>query len=818
MISKYATFAAVKNIMDTEEIERIQTLLSYGILDSSPEEEYQGLAQLIAAICDVPVAVISMLDENRQWNKARVGMEMKQLPKNETICQYTLLQDEILEITDALKDDRFKENFLVNTENGLRFYAGIALQAPNGHNIGTVCVADTKPRELTASQKDSLKLLSKQVMSLLEARKKNKNLSEELEIILNQKIKETEEKLFLKENEYQHLLESIKRSNSVVEFSSEGFVLSSNSIFESFIGYSKKELLGMHHSQLVDPVGGVKNEKFWQALENGDYKAGRFKRIKKGGEEVWMQATYNPVRFQDGRIHKVLKIAQDITMEIEAEKSMKLAKEAAESLNLQKDNFIANMSHEIRTPIHAVLGFTELLLEQESDVQKLTYLKSVKTAGDNLMFIINDILDLSKIEAGIIQMHAANFRLKQVVENVFSILHLKAKQKQLKLTYSISSEVPEYIVGDSNRLSQVLLNLLGNALKFTLKGQVELKIDLKGLEAEKFLIQFTVIDTGMGIAQDKLEKIFQRFSQADESISRTYGGTGLGLNISRQLVEHQNGSIKVESREGEGSIFSFEIPYPKGSLPEDHKLVEEEEKIDAVTGRILLCEDNELNQRLIEAILKERQFTVDVAGDGGTGIELFRKNEYDLVLMDLQMPRLDGIETTQIIRQELKSVVPVVALTANFMNSERARCLKEGMNDYLSKPFKKEELFEMINRWIMRYRQDKQTIPSNQHDSIISLEHLEQMSGGNEEFQQEMIALFLENSEISLLQMRDHFKNEDWKQVNLLAHKLKGSFGVLKADLEVLHQMEESQDPVKLKEHLLALEHQINEIFSILKN
>lgn len=793
--------------------------MSYDVLDSAPEEEFDGLVQLIAAICDLPVAIISMLDERRQWYKAKVGIEQSELPRNETICQYTLLQNEILEITNALEDDRVKDNPHVKAENGIRYYAGISLQAPNGHNIGTLCVADVKPRKLSESQRESLKLLSRQVMSLLEARRKNRNLAEELEHILNEKIKEAEEKLFLKENEYQHLLESIKRSNSVVEFTPDGHILSTNAIFRSFIGYTEEELTGMHHSRLIDPEGGVKNDKFWQALENGEYKAGRFRRVRKNGQEVWMQATYNPVKSPNGNIDRIIKIAQDITIEIEAEKAMQKAKEAAESLNRQKDSFIANVSHEIRTPIHAVLGFTELLLEQESNPQKIGYLKSVKTAGDNLMFIINDILDLSKIEAGIIQMHATTFKLQQVIQNIFSILHLKAKQKQLKLTYSIFPGVPEYLVGDNNRLSQVLLNLLGNALKFTYQGGVELRVENSGERDDAVMVKFTVTDSGMGIPGNKLEKIFERFSQADDSISRKFGGTGLGLNISRQLVERQNGSISVESKEGEGSRFSFSIPYPAGEAPRE-QVSDAAEKVPLAltTGRILLCEDNELNQRLIEAILKENKYTVDVAGNGKKGIELFSENDYDLVLMDLQMPELDGRETTKIIRQELHSQVPIVALTANFMNIEREKCLRDGMNDYLSKPFKKEELFDMINRWIAPGPQKASGGETDGSPTVVSLENLEEMSGGNLEFQLEMVELFIRNSGKCLQEMQVHLEKQELAEIRAVAHQLKGSFGVIGANIEVLQQLEEGLSFEKTEQQLMALKKQLNEIFITLKN
>jgi CheY-like chemotaxis protein len=278
--------------------------------------------------------------------------------------------------------------------------------------------------------------------------------------------------------------------------------------------------------------------------------------------------------------------------------------------------------------------------------------------------------------------------------------------------------------------------------------------------------------------------------------------------------------MTVKSREGEGSEFSFSIPYLAGDDAEVLEPVElKDEEKDPATGRILLCEDNELNQRLIEAILTEKKYTVDVAGDGLTGIDLFRKNSYDLVLMDLQMPRQDGRETTRRIRRELKSEVPVIALTANFMNSERVKCLQDGMNDYLSKPFKKSDLFEMINKWINRYLQSNiPTTSLEENKTMICLENLEQMSAGNMEFQQEMINLFLENSKESLEQMKNHLRERKIEQIPSVAHKIKGSFGVIGADLTLLHKLEDAKEIEEAKQHLLALEEQLLQIFTILKN
>lgn len=277
--------------------------------------------------------------------------------------------------------------------------------------------------------------------------------------------------------------------------------------------------------------------------------------------------------------------------------------------------------------------------------------------------------------------------------------------------------------------------------------------------------------------------------------------------------------MTVKSREGEGSEFTFVIPYRRGEAADELQPVSADEEKKLITGKVLLCEDNELNQRLIEAILTEKGYRIDIAGNGVTGIELFKKNEYDIVLMDLQMPRQDGRETTRIIRQELKSPVPVIALTANFLNTEREKCLQDGMNDYLSKPFKKSDLFEMISRWIGKYKEENRA--GREPDGgkpVISLEHLEEMSAGNKEFQQQMVSLFIENSEKSLQQMQLHFEEEDFRKINLEAHKLKGSFGVIGADVNLLQQLETAGTAVEVKEHLLALEKQLAEIFTTLKN
>ncbi|MGW1454417.1 ATP-binding protein [Salegentibacter agarivorans] len=687
-------------IDENKEIKRLQTLLSYNILDTPYEKDFNELAQLIALICDVPVAFIAMIDDKRQWYKAKVGLDGSETPLEETFCQYTVKQDELVEISDARLDERVKDNPHVTSENGIRFYAGMPLKAENGHNIGTVCVVDGKPRKLDAQQRQALKLLTNQAMHLIEARKKNKSLGKELNSILEKRIARTEKKLELKESENRSLMQAIKNSSGVVEFKPDGTIISVNRNFEEISGYTEKELLGSPHHKFITPADYAENKQLWASLRKCEYKTGRVRRIHKDGSEFYLQASYNPIQDLDGNVIKVVKISQDITKEIEAEISLEKAKEMAESLNEQKDNFIANVSHEIRTPIHAVLGFTDLLLENEKDTHKTNYLKAVKIAGDSLLFIVNDILDLSKMDAGLLQIDKDVFDIRDAVNRVFSILHLKAHQKKIGFEPHIEPNVPALLVGDKNRLSQVLINLLGNAIKFTSEGSVKLFLSVTKETAGKTILKFKVSDSGIGIPKNKLDAVFQRFMQADTNTSQKYGGTGLGLNISRQLIEKQGGTIEVKSEPGKGTDFNVEIPFEKAT--QEKQLVEDakdnfEEKY---SGRILICEDSELNQRLVKALLKGKGLEVDIASNGEVALSFLRKSTYDLIFMDVQMPVKNGYDTTKFLRKEMGLKTPIVALTANFMATERQKCAEVGMDDYLAKPFQKKQLFEKVEKWV----------------------------------------------------------------------------------------------------------------------
>jgi len=379
------------------------------------------------------------------------------------------------------------------------------------------------------------------------------------------------------------------------------------------------------------------------------------------------------------------------------------AKEKAEESTKLKEAFLANMSHEIRTPMNAIIGFSDILYKGKLEEKEREYVKTIKSAGENLLTIINDILDISKIEAGMMTFEEHTFSVKEIFKSLNVMLMSKAEEKNLGLFFSCDDNVPNNLFGDPTRLTQIIINLVGNAIKFTTKGNVNIraKIIKSTFENNKdgdTIVEFLVQDTGIGISKDKIEHIFERFRQAESHTTRKYGGTGLGLSIAKQLVELQGGKLSVESEFNVGSIFKFHIPYKKSvevlSTTEVTAEKYDMEKLSKLN--ILLVEDNRLNVKLILSLFSEYNLQLEVAENGSVGIEKLKENHFDIVLMDMEMPVMNGYEAATCIRNDMKSEIPIIAMTAHAMSGERERCLSLGMNDYISKPINANLLFEKI--------------------------------------------------------------------------------------------------------------------------
>ena len=424
--------------------------------------------------------------------------------------------------------------------------------------------------------------------------------------------------------------------------------------------------------------------------------------------EIWVSTTKLPWRNSAGEVIGTFGVSRDVSKQVQAEETLRKAKEEADQANQAKSDFLANMSHEIRTPMNAVIGISEILLDTSLTNSQREYLTMVLSSGESLMELINDLLDFSKIEAGKFELDLEPFDLRHMANNAVRTLAVRADNKNLELDFSAAEDVPAVLIGDRHRFRQIVVNLLGNAIKFTEGGRVVLDIGLVGKTASHAVIRVEVRDTGIGIPESKRQKIFQDFEQADASTTRQYGGTGLGLAISKRLVELMGGEIGVTSVEGKGSTFFFTAkmaisptPIPKKSSESNPVALIGEAPTEKL--RVLLVEDNVVNQRLAVAVLDGQGHDVTLAGDGQRAVEQWQKGDFDLVLMDVQMPVMDGFEATTEIRR-LEALDPaktrtfIIAMTARARKSDRQQCLDIGMDDYMAKPIRIANFAEVLSR------------------------------------------------------------------------------------------------------------------------
>jgi signal transduction histidine kinase/response regulator of citrate/malate metabolism len=492
---------------------------------------------------------------------------------------------------------------------------------------------------------------------------------------------------------------------------------------------------------------------------------------------------------ETGKPCKILGTIQDISEQKRTEAELIKAKELAEKAVVIKEQFLTNMSHEIRTPMNGIIGFARILESTNLDNDQKQSVEAIKKASHNLMFIINDILDFSKIEANKMTFETVNFSLSKTVNSVIELLYPNAKEKKIKLLYDIDPDINDNLIGDPTKLSQILVNLVGNALKFTEKGYVEVVVT-EMLETETdSLIKFSVIDTGIGIPKDKIDSIFESFNQASNETTRKYGGTGLGLTITRKLVELQGGKITVESVVSKGSEFSFSLDYKKAQkgTANNTKLKNVAIAPDFLKDiKILLVEDNELNQLLAVKVFGKWDKQIDIADNGKIAIEKITNTDYDIILMDIQMPEMDGNELTNHIRTKMgeKSTVPIIALTAHATLEEEKRCLQNGMNDYLSKPYDFNVLLEKLYQNLNKNKEN--TIQSTElptpemiTEKLINFKYLKDFAEGDDSFIKNMISIFLENTPETMAIILKSNKNDDIKTLKEEIHKLKSSISLL---------------------------------------
>jgi len=610
--------------------------------------------------------------------------------------------------------------------------------------------------------------------------------------------------------EYEGKVTAISKAMAMVEFDLDGKVLDVNDNALALLGYTRSEVIGQHHSVFCAPelVASDDYRQSWEELRAGHFRMGEYRRIGKRGREFWIQASYNPILDTDGKPFKVVKLATDLTPRRVMEQDLRAARDRAEAAAAARSSFLANMSHEIRTPMNAIIGFTDLLLETPLSSEQRRHLSTVQHSSRSLLGLLNDILDTAKLDRGAIELEQLDFSLRELCEQVLATQRLTAESKGLQLHLDYPATTTEFFCGDPLRLQQVLSNLLGNAVKFTLHGEVRLKVT-----GEPGAMRLAVQDTGIGIAADRLEKIFEPFAQADASMSRRFGGTGLGTTISRQLVELMGGRLRVESSEGQGSCFSVELPLLAGK-----RLASQQRAALPELGQlnILAADDVPQNLELLQLTLEHFGHRVRCVTDGEGALQAFSEERFDLILMDVQMPGVDGLEASRRIRQleaaEAREPIPIIALTASVLDQDRQAALDSGMNGFASKPLDLNALLWEIARLLGLTDVPSAVVSATRvsGDGLFDWVRGSGLWGGPLRMAQAINAFIDEQRDLPSRFTR-LLSARDWREGEALAHRLHGAAGNLAmtslASLgQLLERAFEAQDEQELRGLLAQLE------------
>ncbi len=589
---------------------------------------------------------------------------------------------------------------------------------------------------------------------------------------------------------YQHELLSFvsqKTDNAVIITNTEGLVEWVNEGFTRLSGYTLEELAGKKQGHLLQGKDTDLQvvRYLGEQLRQGKTCGAELLNYTKSGNPYWIRLEIHPLLDAQGALRNFIALQLDISEQKAQAFALQEAKEAAERANKAKSDFLSNISHEIRTPLNAIVSLVELLQEEELSSTGKKNAQTIHYASHYLLHVIQDILDFSKIEAGKIQLQEEPFDLAQKLDKLVSLVRMKADEKKLVLESHVATDIPPLLQGDWQKISQILLNLLYNAVKFTEKGQVQLKVVLQKQEHQHLWLCWEVQDTGIGIAPEQLPFIFQSFTQVFDPQQKNYNGTGLGLAISQKLAQAMGGQLEVESSLGEGSLFRLHLPLKAGK--KQAKTAPQEMVLPLQHKVFLLVEDNEINQMVYRQLFKRWQITLHIASNGQEALKMIEKENFDLILMDLQMPEMNGIEATKRIRSGAagaeKAHIPIIALTADALSETQKQVKKAGMNYFLSKPVTQEKLLESIHACIKEQEQQR----------MLDLRFVYSVIGDDTDMLQEILLEFLHSTPRDLQHLQRLLEAEAKEEAAALAHKLKSTFQDLgmHAALKVAQNMEQ---------------------------
>lgn len=613
-------------------------------------------------------------------------------------------------------------------------------------------------------------------------------------IIAEMELKKSEEK-------YKGIIDNMNLG--LVEIDVEGTIIYANSSFCQMISHSQEELIQKSAVRVYQTLNSEIDfpEILGQRL-SGKSDSYEMSFIDKNGNPKWMLISGAPVRDKNGMVKGSIGIHLEITKQKLLEADLRKAKDDAENSAQAKEMFLANMSHEIRTPLNAIMGIGGLLAKTKIDDQQHFFLSTIQTAAQNLLVIINDLLDFSKMESGSLSFEEINFSITDLLLKTKQVLLYKAEEKGLSVDFDFDPKIAPILIGDPYRLNQVILNIVTNAIKFTEKGAVTILCSVVSEESDIQHLRIEIRDTGIGISEEFINNLFDKFAQEDNTITRKYGGTGLGMSISKELIEMMGGSLEVKSKKSIGTSFFVNLSLKKGQ--QSLTQISDVKKLNTALlrgKRILLVEDNEMNRLLATTLLGHYGVEVDEAEDGKVAITILNSKEYDLILMDLQMPEMDGLQATEYIRSHLDGTIPIIALTANVFKEEQERCFKVGMNDFISKPFEEDSFIQMITKWTIKSTDThlKEGEIEAKEPLLFNVEQLLKMGKNDQEFLKKMLRIYTNTMPETLDKMQVAFEQKEWAVIASLAHRIKASLagmGVVSIadDIKKLEAIRDSQN------------------------